>query len=293
MRKENKVIVIEPTSGLCSRIYSLSDAYNLAKKTKQELVIIWGRTSDCNCRYSDIFSDIQFKDVKLKVIEVYFFGRHIKQLNYKKIGELWSGIYEILLRGLSSIKYWSFKIYYISRCKIYKNSYIDNNVFFEEDLAEDNSCYFEVYCGISKKHKLNSISFRSEFIHKSKEVLKGIDKNNCVGVHIRRTDHTVAKELSTTDKFIKIMKNIEIRNKEVIFYLATDDWNEEKTLKNIFGEKIITQKEKVLNRDSLEGMNTSVIDFLCLSQTEKILGSSTSVFSKFAADLGGIELIIV
>lgn len=287
------MIVVEPSSGLCSRIYSLSDAYNLAQKTNQELVIIWGRTSDCNCRYSDIFSEFQFKDIKLKVIEVYFFGRHLKQLNRKRLGELGLGVLEILLRGMNLIKYWSYKIYYIKRCKLYINSYKDKNDFFDEELAKQNSCYFEIFCGFNRKHELRSIKFHDVFIKRSKEILACIDKKNCVGVHVRRTDHAIAKELSTTDKFVNIMKKLVAQNSEIKFYLATDDWNEEKLFTNIFGEKIITQEEKVLNRDSLDGMRASVIDFLCLSQTERILGSCTSVFSKFAAELGGVELTIV
>ena len=35
------MIVVEPTSGLCSRIYVICDAYELAKKYKKKLVILW------------------------------------------------------------------------------------------------------------------------------------------------------------------------------------------------------------------------------------------------------------
>lgn len=115
---------------------------------------------------------------------------------------------------------------------------------------------------------------------------------NVIGVHIRRTDHDVAIKNSKTDSFIYKMKQCIAERPQICFFVATDDIQEEKNLCEVFGDRIIVQKNKVWGRDSKEGMISGLIDCLCLSRCEYILGSSTSVFSSFAAEYGDKKLII-
>lgn len=88
------------------------------------------------------------------------------------------------------------------------------------------------------------------------------------------------------------MKEILKKAPETDFFLATDDRHEEERLKEIFGDRIITQKGKVWGRDTVGGMKAGIIDCLCLSSCDYILGSYTSVFSSFSAAYSDKQLII-
>ena len=111
-------------------------------------------------------------------------------------------------------------------------------------------------------------------------------------MHIRRTDQDLSIKESKTEYFVEKMKSLLETRKEVRFFLATDDEDEELMLQEIFGEKIITQKRKVFNRNSVEGMEAAIIDVLCLANCEFILGSFASVYSNFAAQYGNIDLYV-
>ncbi len=113
-----------------------------------------------------------------------------------------------------------------------------------------------------------------------------------VGVHIRRTDHNVAIAESRTEDFMREMDRILEEDSSVRFFLATDDPQEERKLKERYGSKILTMGHKDWGRDSVSGMKCGIIDVLCLSQCKLILGSYSSVFSRFAAAYGKRDLMI-
>lgn len=75
-------------------------------------------------------------------------------------------------------------------------------------------------------------------------------------------------------------------------FLATDDRSVEEELKKAFPGRIVTYSDKTWGRNSKSGMESAIIDCLCLSRCNYILGSFCSVFSKFAAGYGNTELII-
>ena len=77
------------------------------------------------------------------------------------------------------------------------------------------------------------------------------------------------------------------------FYIATDDITEEERLRKEFGDAIISNTSKTLARDSVEGLHDALIDLFCLSKTNKIFGSFYSSFTDIAADMHGIEKIVV
>ena len=287
------MIVCEPTSGLTSRIFVIADAYDLARRTGRKLIIIWRKTSDCDCSYKMVFDMKQFSDVDVKVYECNQFDFKFSDIKSEPcLHSFLCSIREIGVRVLFFIKHTIVYRYYRNKCNIYKNSYIDNNELFDCNQAKGNNCYFEAYNCITGEGSISCVKFKDEFLTEA-DSLMNQHAEHCVGVHIRRTDHGPAKESSTTDKFIARMKHeIEI-DPQICFYLATDDWSEQENLQKIFGDIIISQPGKVLNRSSSQGIRSSIIDILCLSQTKYILGSNQSMFSKFAADYGKIQLLIV
>lgn len=287
------MIVCDPTSGLTSRIYVLADAYALAKKYGQELIIIWQKTSDCDISYRDIFEANQFADIPCRVYECNRFGEKLQDLKKEHTpkGMVRIGT-ELGTRGKFALQYGMLTRHYKAKCQIYKNSYEDDNALFDEKKAKGQSCYFEAYNCITGKGDLGVIRFKQCYQEEAAKIL-GENKEHCIGVHIRRTDHGPATAGSPTERFVDSMNRAVAEDPQACFFLATDDWEEQRRMEEIFGERIISQPGKVLSRSSKAGMHSSVIDALCLSQTKYILGSYASIFSKFAAAYGDIALKIV
>lgn len=110
-----------------------------------------------------------------------------------------------------------------------------------------------------------------------------------VGVHIRRTDHRKAIQLSPTDAFLAAMAAYPPTTH---FYVATDDAIERGIVAQAFPGQIhfgVTN----LNRDSEEGGVGAFTDLLSLAACREILGSAGSSFSEIAAAWGGCPLKVV
>lgn len=286
------MIIVEPSSGLCSRIFVLCEAYQLAKEYHRKLVIFWLKTADCNCNYYDIFDETQFNDIDCKVIQFDRFGTELRDKeSFRSVSNIIKFSKELCRRIWFGCTYYPIRAYYLSRCSVHKNAYRDGNRALVSETVKDTSCFIEAYNGITHTHDVSSVRFLEVNLDKAKKLLE-ITNGNCIGVHIRRTDHEPAKG-SLTDNFIMKMKGLLDADSGLYFFLATDDWAEQEKIVKVFGEHIIIQKEKVLNRSSEQGMYSSMIDFLCLSQTNYILGSRYSMFSEFAARLGNIDLVII
>lgn len=290
-----KRIYVHVWSGLASRCYTLADAYYLAKRFQRKLIIIWPISKDCSISYYDVFANEQFQDISMEVIEVNADGfcvdrekKYHRKLHIKtKLTELLYRICDAYMEYTPSKKTgWSGEKY-IKHLNTICNTTLRN-------LEEGHKCWVHAYYGIEKGGKkpadIAAIQFKDMYWSRVRELFP----QGCrmIGVHIRRTDHKVCIEKSKTEWFIENMNQYLAEDSSVCFFLATDDADEEKRLQTIFPEKIITNRSKSYGRDSLNGMQDAVVDLLCLSQCEVILGSCTSVFSKFGAEYGGKELIL-
>lgn len=155
--------------------------------------------------------------------------------------------------------------------------------------------YIHAYCGIrhgdNVKHDLKCIKFNAVLYERAKEIM-GEAYSDVIGIHIRRTDHKVAMQGSPLEKFYETMRNLVKENGNIKFFLSTDDINVQRELQKEFGDKIIVQN-KVWGRDSKEGIESAIVDGLCLSKCAVIYGSYTSAYSHFWAEYGDVRLIIV
>jgi len=116
--------------------------------------------------------------------------------------------------------------------------------------------------------------------------------SKAIGIHIRRTDNSIAIEASPIELFTnKIQEDIE-KNPQTKFFLATDDKDVKSSLMECFEGKVYAM-DCVLNRDLREGMEASVIDLFVLSKMTLLYGSHWSSFSEEAAKIGAIELKVL
>jgi hypothetical protein len=165
----------------------------------------------------------------------------------------------------------------------------DQNYDFTQ-LSRYRSVYIETlsrFYGIERKHRS---------VKPTKSIQSAVDactakySSHTVGVHVRRTDHCTMSPYSSTQAFIDTM-NAEVKqNTETKFYLATDSPEIMSQFIKLFKDRIIW-RSKDYSRNSERGIQDALVDLLCLSKTQKIIGSYKSSFSRTAAQLSDIPAI--
>lgn len=116
--------------------------------------------------------------------------------------------------------------------------------------------------------------------------------SRCIGFHIRRTDNRNSALYSPLELFTDKMDFEITQDREVRFFVSTDDQLLKQELKKRYGLRIITC-EDVGDRYTVKGEEDAVVDLFLLSKTRKIYGSFWSSFSEVAAKIGGIELSVL
>jgi hypothetical protein len=109
--------------------------------------------------------------------------------------------------------------------------------------------------------------------------------SNCIGIHVRRTDHAQAREYSPTFMFEDRIEELIQKDSNTTFFVASDDYHIKSRLEKNFGDHIFMNSH-LLSRDSLEGIINSVVDMICLSYTRHIIGSYKSTYAGVAAYIG-------
>lgn len=257
------MIIVQPVGGLCNRMRVISSALELAKRRKTRLLVIWKCDQDLNAPYEELFEK----------------NREFKVINIKSSKNL--------LRGM---------LRKVSRIKITDSLIIDNQKngelvpeFYEQIKLP---AYITTYSQFFKVKDQFKIFTPTPYLQSRIEKVVAEFSENMVGVHIRRTDQIKSIEYSKTENFIELMNQELEKNPNTRFYLATDDMEEEKELRARFPEHIISNKNRVLERDSKDGMYDAVVDLYCLAACQKIIGSYWSSFSTIAAAINSVELII-
>ncbi len=85
----------------------------------------------------------------------------------------------------------------------------------------------------------------------------------------------------------RMRKALEARP-DTIFFLSTDDPREEDLLTAAFPGKIVTSPKTGVRRDTVEGVQAALLDWLALARTNLILRSPGTSFSREAALASGV-----
>lgn len=259
-------------AGLCNRMRGISSVYQFARRTKQPLTIIWPNNHECNCPFEKLFT--LKGDMPVRFITISYL-RNFRLRRWKE------RVLTALIR---------------KKCQ---EQFIDDEVYEDKEILTERSCKAKntfitsaAYWYVSENPF--EIFEPVENIQESvREICRKLDGGYSVGVHLRRADHKISIEESTTEKFIDRMKEEILRNPEVKFYVASDDNKEKKRLKEIFGERIVMQEKWELSRESEQGMVGAVVDLYVLASTDKILASSESSYSETAAQIKNNQKLIV
>jgi hypothetical protein len=113
-----------------------------------------------------------------------------------------------------------------------------------------------------------------------------------VGMHIRRSDHELATQVSTTDLFVEAADKELLLHADLKIYLATDSEEVKAAFRERYGARVLTAASAA-DRSSVEGVKDAVTELFTLGRTAKIYGSFRSSYSNMASKLYGTPLVIV
>ncbi len=257
------MIIIQPSGGLCNRMRVINSGWKLARERQEKLLVLWNCNPELNCPFDALFRPV--KEFKITSIHSVADPR---KLFYQKTAR----------------------------------SYLTN-----EELIEHRNQDGCLDRGYAVGLKSNLYIFTWEWFYPSEDyhlfvpteaLQMRIDEmtaqfgQSCVGVHIRRTDNQPAIGKSSTDAFLDSMRREISADPDTMFYLATDDMKEEARLREVFPDRILSNRNRCLRRDSRNGMKDALLDLYCLAATRKIIGSYFSSFTDIAADMHKIPLTI-
>lgn len=267
------MIIIEPCAGLGNRLLGLGSAYAVAKKLDRKLVVMWKREVGCNIRFQELF------DLPFEVVE-------ISENGLKK-----EPVAQIL--GDRAKKKWRNSADRFLECdeveKIKEREGYEGLFRLIEQTPVIYLKAFGPICEVTAE----SYSFvkPSKNIEEKGAYLFQELTGQCVGVHVRRTDHTEAIANSPLALFAERMKKELETAADTSFFVATDDKEVRRELKELLPDaKLIFPQSDVIDRDSKEGIEEAFIEMLALSKCRKILGSYNSTFSLLPSYIGNIPL---
>lgn len=266
-----KNLTVVPYAGLCNRLNSIVCA--LQYKTKHpnvDVKIFWFKYFHCNCRFDDLFKQLPPPYPHVQELGFGVKNRPGTKFNFyipDKLRFLW---YDCVITPSHNAD--RFEDYTKEKERVYV--YKDNRFCFAEP-DYNVSRFFQPVDDIQKR--IN-------------EVTKDWN-GNVIGLHIRRTDNTLAIKNTPIEHFYNIIDKELSIDKNAKFYLATDDDYVKIELKKRYGEHTIISPKLTLKRNSVRGMKDAVLDLFCLASTKKIYGSCASTYSLFASHLFGRELI--
>lgn len=258
------MVIIQPSGGLCNRIRVINSAWELAKRRKEKLIVLWYLCPELNCSFEDLFLPVT--EPGIKIINIRSLRDPRKLLLQLTAGQRFGN--DDILNN---------KTYGVLNENFYRSLKKRVYIFTWEHFYPSHN--YSLYVPTPALQKRID-SFTGDFAPR------------CVGVHIRRTDNAVSMGKSTTEQFLAEMKKELEAHPETRFFLATDDQSEEELLRREFPGKIISNQNRTIDRNSVEGMHDALLDLYCLAATDKLIGSYWSSFTDIAADMRGIEKVI-
>lgn len=114
---------------------------------------------------------------------------------------------------------------------------------------------------------------------------------NTIGMHIRRTDNRTTIRNSPTSLYIDAIKSEISKDPDVRIFLATDSWEEKRTLLEQFGGRIIASSNPV-SRNTRQGIADAFVEMNLLAATRKVYAGESS-FAHSASLISGVELEIL
>jgi len=264
------LIRLKPKGGLCNRMRAVDSAIALAHDLEAPLDIYWVRSGDLNCRFDLLFKGIASPSVRIH-------ERRFRPLVFARTHRH--------VRAAS--KLWPFGALTFSKDENRRLESFDFRSMHPKRRVLIES-YSRFYANPSP---YACFTPTDELRQRVRDRASQFDSHT-IGVHVRRADNTKSIAFSPDAVFIEQMRREISVQPSTRFYLATDAMEVKKTLRDLFGERILTTPYEA-SRRTVEGVQEALVELYVLASTAKILGSYWSTYSTTAAALGKIELVIL
>lgn len=266
-------ITLVPVGGLANRMKAMDAAYHLAKDCGSKLKVIWFKDKGLNCRFDQLFQHPT--DSIITIREATFCDLILEDRPRKK---------NFFLPWLPEHLKYDACIYEQQATLLFYDRF-DYAAWARNRRVYLASC---VYFHPQPDDKLFKLFKPIASLQQRIDACSEYFNEHTIGIHIRRTDNIASITQSPTELFIKQMEEIVEHQPDTTFYLATDSEEEKQTLRQAFGNRIITSPHAA-ERHSLSGMQEALIELYMLSRTSRIIGSMQSSYSETAAQIGRIQ----
>lgn len=271
----NEKIVIVPVGGLGNRMRSVASAVALAREAGKELRVMWFQDWALGAKFSALFRPISHDGVTVHECsgtDYLLYDRpRRKNFHLPKLAQrcmFRSCLYEeqmpALIRSQFDFLGWARRGGgYLSSCYAFYP--------YSDELIRS---LFRPLPEIEAEIDRRCASFAPYTI----------------GVHVRRTDHVVAKAESPIELFFDAIDREEATHPDLRIYLATDSEEVKQQMRERYADKVITAPTEA-ERGTTQGIRDGLVDMYALSRAQIIYGSCGSSFSELAAALGNVPII--
>ena len=274
---KKREITITPYGGLANRMRALNAVIELARVSSLPVHTVLFSNFELNAPFEALFEIPQYEN--LSITEADFFDRFLYRSPRKHT--LW-------LPYLTAPFMFDTKIYSTDFIRLRDKGIIADTILNGGRVLIE-SCYdFGSYASSLSKNFIP----QKDILSQVDEFVNNNFSENCIGIHIRRTDNSLSIKNSPLSMFIDAMHREIETCADTKFYVATDDAATKNKLKRDFGDRIL-YIDTDCNRNSLQGMKEAVKEMWILSRTKKIYGSFYSSYSEIASQLGNIPLNIL
>lgn len=271
------MITLVPVGGLANRMKAIDAAIALTREISADLHIIWYKDQGLNCRFDELFQPINIDRVTLKeasLFDLLVYDRPRKK-NFLIPSLFQSFLFSDCMYEAEVTKR-MFAGFDFKEWARNRRVYLASCVYFFSSPDKKRFDVFRPISSLKKEIESNCASFTS----------------NTIGIHIRRTDNVTSIKESPTELFIEQIERELLLCNDANFYLASDSEEDKMILRKRFGDKILSSS-KAADRTSVRGMQEAMIEMYTLAYTNKIIGSAQSSYSETAAQISGIECVIL
>lgn len=251
------MLIVKPIGGLCNRMRVIKSLVALNKNGGSKIIVIWEKNKDLFASYSILLQDIP----NIKIITTTPFQTKLILFFYKKIC----------------------RYNYINKqhiLKHFKRTNDINDIFFlnKNVIIETDIDFF------MPEFNLDFFNLKPYLKNKLDNFISQNDISESIGIHIRRTDNTVAIENSPLLLFFHAIEDELSKNKDIKIFLASDDDKVIRDFQLKYPNKIITFASNK-TRTEQRGIEDAVLELFILSKTKKIYGTYWSSFSEMAIQM--------
>ena len=273
----NGNITLLPIGGLANRMRAIASAVYLCRLSGSSLNVYWFRDKGLNSSFASIFGEIESGNITIHENSL------LSKLLYDhpRKHNLWLPLVPQIA---------------LVRNRAYDhemNGYNRDVNTFMNFLSEGNLYISSCYPIIDFPEGLFSELFRPvpEIQAKIDSVILGMSDYR-IGVHVRRTDHSVSINNSPNELFYRVIDEELLLHPSLSIYLATDSESVKSEFKDRYGDRIYCSSSEA-DRNSVSGIKEAVSEMYILSKTDKIFGSCGSSYSEVASALGNIPLMVL